>query len=190
MLGASIAGLAEPLTPMQLLWLNLVSDALPGLALGLEPPEPDILEEPPHDPRAPILSVQDFRRILLEGGVMGGTALATFVALGTNPHARTVAFHGLTMAQLAHTFACRSETHGLIEESRRPPSMKLVAALGACTALQASAQVLPPLRRLLGLTPLTSASVGAIATTALAPLVVNEILGWLQRPPSGRGTKA
>jgi Ca2+-transporting ATPase len=190
MLGASIAGLVEPLTPMQLLWLNLVSDALPGLALGLEPPEPDILEEPPHDPRAPILSVRDFRRILFEGGVMGGTALATFVALGTNPQARTVAFHGLTMAQLAHTFACRSETHGLIEESRRPPNMKLVAALGACTALQAAAQALPPLRGLLGLTALTPASVGAVATTALAPLVINEILGWLQRPPSGRGAKA
>ncbi|MGA8294375.1 MAG: HAD-IC family P-type ATPase, partial [Rhodoplanes sp.] len=78
MLGAAIVGGPEPLTPMQLLWLNLASDPLPALALGLEPPEPDVLDEPPHDPRMPILDRADFRRILREGAVLGTSALAGY----------------------------------------------------------------------------------------------------------------
>jgi Ca2+-transporting ATPase len=115
MLGAAIAGGGEPLTPMQLLWLNLASDVLPALALGLEPPESDVLQQPPHDPRAPILTPSDFRHILREGAVMGTAALAGYVLSGgaaSAARASTVTFHGLTLAQLLHGIASRSETRG------------------------------------------------------------------------------
>jgi Ca2+-transporting ATPase len=171
MLGAAIAGLPAPLTPMQLLWLNLVSDPLPALALGLEAPEPDVLEQLPHDPRAPILSPADFRRLLREGAVIGAAALAS--TFGAPPAAT---FHGLTLAQLAHAFLCRSETHGLLDADRPPLNPKLVGAIGICLALQAAAQGVGPLRRLLGLGPLGPAGFAAAATTALAPLVVNAII--------------
>jgi Ca2+-transporting ATPase len=82
MLGAAVAGLPAPLTPMQLLWLNLISDPLPALALGLEPPEPDVLEQPPHDPRAPILSPADFRHLLREGAVIGAAAPSSTATTG------------------------------------------------------------------------------------------------------------
>jgi len=52
------AGLGAPLTPMQLLWINLMSDILPGLALALEPPEPDVLTRPPRDPKEEILQTR------------------------------------------------------------------------------------------------------------------------------------
>jgi Ca2+-transporting ATPase len=174
MLGASIAGLPEPLTPMQLLWLNLVTDVLPGLALGLEPPEADVLERPPHDPRAPILSKSDFRRLLAEGGVIGAAGTAAFLLAGN-----TAGFHALTLAQLAHAVACRSERRGVLDELRRTPNPKLYAALGACLALQGAAQAVPPLRQQLGLAPLTARDVGIALGATAASVAVNEIVGRL-----------
>ncbi len=204
MLGAAIAGWPEPLKPMQLLWLNLVTDVLPGLALGLEPPEPDVLQEPPHDPRAPILAPRDFRRLLVEGSVLGGATLAAFLAEGgargprqatptpSPSRASTVAFHGLTLAQLAHAIACRSEHHGILEELRRPANRKLYAALAACLAMQAGAQAVPFTRRLLGLTPLALGDLAAIAGVSLGSAAVNEGFGAIarslqraQRPSAG-----
>jgi Ca2+-transporting ATPase len=172
MLGASIAGLPEPLTPMQLLWLNLVTDVLPGLALGLEPPEPDVLEGPPNDPRAPILGKADFRRLLIEGGIIGGAAFTASLLAGN-----TAAFHGLTAAQLVHAIACRSERHGALEELRRAPNRKLYAALAAGLGLQAAAQAVPFLRQLLGLGPLTARDLGAAAAVVASSAALNEIFG-------------
>ena len=89
----------------KLLWLNLASDPLPALALGLEPPDPDVLDEPPHDPRVPILDRADFRRILREGAVLGTSALAGYLLAGGATgaaQARTIVFHGLTLSQIVH----------------------------------------------------------------------------------------
>ncbi len=189
MLSASIAGLPEPLHPMQLLWLNLVTDVLPGLALGLEAPEPDVLEQPPHDPRAPIMGVGDFRRVLVEGGILGAATLGAFLVAGgaggprgagpqaAPTRASTIAFHGLTAAQLVHSLACRSETHGILEELRRPANAKLYGALGLCGVLQIGAQALPFTRRLLGLTPVGAADLAAIGTVALGSAAANAVAG-------------
>src|SRR5262249_27823981 len=67
---AFTAGLGHPLNAMQLLWINLLSDVTPGLALALEPPEPDVLRQPPRDPAAPILTSADFKRIAFESAVL------------------------------------------------------------------------------------------------------------------------
>jgi Ca2+-transporting ATPase len=166
---------------MQLLWLNLASDVLPAIALGLEPPEPDVMDESPHDPRAPILSLVDFRHLLREGAVIGGGALAAFMAVGAGPNAGTVAFHGLTVTQLFHSIACRSEIHGIGAELTRAPNRLLYGALAVCLALQAGTQAMPATRRLLNLGPLAAGDVGAIAATSLAPLAVNEVITALLR---------
>src|SRR5207245_6041231 len=63
MFTAIAGGLGQPLTAMQLLWINLLSDIAPGLALALEPPEPDVLSQPPRRPEEPIIQTSDFRRI-------------------------------------------------------------------------------------------------------------------------------
>jgi Ca2+-transporting ATPase len=193
MFGASILGWPAPLAPMQLLWLNLASDALPALALGLEPPEPDLLENPPHDPRTPILTKTDFRRLAREGAMLGAGALAAYLAgggggagpAGGAERAQTLVFHGLTLAQLVHALACRSETHGVLEELRRPANRLLYGGLAASLGLQLSAQAVPFLRRLLGLAPLDAAAIGTILASAVGPLVVNEVLTSLLRRPDG-----
>jgi Ca2+-transporting ATPase len=145
MLGAALASGAAPLSPMQLLWLNLASDPLPALALGLEPPEPDILERPPRDPRAPILTVEDFRGILREAAAMGAATLAGYYASGgpgAGPRAATVAFHGLTASQMLHALASRSEA-GLLGQVNRPANRPLWGAVGAAAVLQIGAQLTP-----------------------------------------------
>ncbi|MFA6206447.1 MAG: HAD-IC family P-type ATPase, partial [Methylocystis sp.] len=193
MLGAALVG-GEPLTPMQLLWLNLATDALPAIALGLEPPEPDVLDRPPHDPKAPILAASDFRRILREGSVMGVAALIGYFSLGGGAggaRASTVTFHGLTCGQLLHSLACRSELRGLSSEVGRPPNSTLYGAVGATLLLQAGVQLFPLTRRLLGLSPLGAGDLLRIGAIALGSSLANDSIGRIadreEAPPRGNG---
>jgi Ca2+-transporting ATPase len=182
MLGAAVAGSPAPLAPMQLLWLNLLSDPLPALALGLEPPEADVLDQPPHDPRAPILGLRDFRRILLEGTVMGGAALAGyFLAGGSGARASTITFHGLTTAQLLHAISSRSETRSVLAEFDRPPNLALYGAIATSATLQLVAHFFSTTRRLLGLAPLGAGDLWSVAGIALSSVITNDIMGYLLR---------
>jgi Ca2+-transporting ATPase len=184
MLGAALLSRGEPLTPMQLLWLNLMSDPLPALALGLEEPDPDVLDQAPHDPRNPILMPADFRHILREGAVMGSITLAGYFMNGgaANPaRAGSVAFHGITIAQLLHAIVSRTESGGLRAGLVRPPNRKLYGALAASAAMQLVAQFFPPARRLLGLAPLGLRELTAILGIGVGSTLLNEILGeWLR----------
>ncbi|WP_084572843.1 cation-translocating P-type ATPase [Methylocapsa aurea] len=187
MLGGAFVGSGEALTPMQLLWLNLVSDALPALALGLEPPEADVLDQPPHDPHVPILTPADFRTLLREGAIMGGATLAGYFLTGgsaaTHARASTVTYHGLVMAQFLHAISCRSQTGGFASEFRRPKSPRLYGALAMSAALQLATQVFPATRRLFGLAPIGFADAAAIAGIAVGSTLTNDIAGLLR----GRG---
>jgi Ca2+-transporting ATPase len=176
MLGAALAGSAEPLTPMQLLWLNLASDPLPALALGLEPPESDVLDHPPYDPRAPILTVRDFRRILLEGTVMGTASLAGFFASGAGPRAGTITFHALTMMQLMHAVTSRSETRGILAELGRAGNPTLYGTIAASAVLQVAVQAFPTTRRLLRLTPLGAGDLLRVGAVVLGSTLLNNVL--------------
>lgn len=180
MLGAALVGSGAPLTPMQLLWLNLVSDPLPALALGLEPPDDDVLEQPPRDPGAPILTPSDFRRILREGVVLAAPTLAGYFLLGgaaNAARASTVTFHGLTIAQLLHAISSRSETRGIVAGISRSANPVLYGAVAASAALQVGAQIVPRARSLLGLTPLGIVDLAAIAAIALGSALTNDIIG-------------
>jgi Ca2+-transporting ATPase len=182
MLGGALVGTGEALSPMQLLWLNLVSDALPALALGLEAPEADVLDQPPHDPRAPILTPADFRALLREGAVMGGSTLAGYFLAGGGGvagHARasTITYHGLVMSQFLHAIGCRSQRGGFVDEFSRPPSPRLYGALAISAALQLASQIVPGARRLFGLAPLGLADIAAIAGIAVGSTVANDLLG-------------
>ena len=78
MVAAGVLGLGYPLNAMQLLWINLISDIFPGLALALEPAEPDVMEQPPRDPAEPIIKTDDFKRITFEAATMTATSLAAY----------------------------------------------------------------------------------------------------------------
>jgi Ca2+-transporting ATPase len=184
MVGAALVGGAAPLTPMQLLWLNLASDPLPALALGLEAPEADVLDTPPHDPRAPILTATDFRRLLREGTIMAGATLAGYALSGGlvgSPRASTVTFHGITFAQMLHAISSRSETHGIFAGVSRSPNPTLYGAIGASMVLQVAAQLIPATRTLLGLTPLRGVDVLTIGGIALGSTLLNDAVGYLSR---------
>ena len=113
MLSAALVGWPAPLTAVQLLWINLVTDGLPALALGLEPPERDIMRRPPRPPREPVLTrAERARRSSLQGILIAAVTMAGFaVTFGTSglAHARAVAFCIMAFAQLFFSFGCRSQ---------------------------------------------------------------------------------
>lgn len=190
MLGAALFSRGEPLTPIQLLWLNLMSDPLPALALGLEEPDPDVLNQPPHDPRLPILEPHDFRHLLREGAVMGSAALAGYFISGgaaNQARASTVTFHGITLAQLLYAIVSRTESGGLRAGLTRPPNKKLYGALAGSAAMQLLAQVFPPARRLLGLAPLGMIDLMAILGVGVGSVLTNEVCGELLRDLESSG---
>lgn len=171
-------GLGHPLNAMQLLWINLVSDIAPGIALALEPPEPDVLSRPPRDPHEPIIKRSDFMQIGIESGIISASTMGAYLygisRYGMGPQAGTMAFMTMSMAQLLHAFSCRSETHSIFSKERLKPNPLLTAAIGGSMALQCGTLAVPPLRTLLGLAPIGIADGMVIGGAALASFVSNE----------------
>ncbi|MGC8494866.1 MAG: HAD-IC family P-type ATPase [Syntrophobacteraceae bacterium] len=172
------AGLPAPLGAMQLLWINLISDIFPGLALAMEPPEPDVLDRPPRPPEEPIVKGSDFKRLTIEAGTLTSGAMAAYAygiaRYGLGAQAGTITFQSLTMGQLLHSISCRSETHSLFRGESLPPNRYLQLALGGSLALQLLTMLVPGLRNLLGLTPIGLLDGAVIAGTAALPLLLNE----------------
>lgn len=107
----SLAGLTAPFTAVHLLFINLVTDSLPALAIGMEPPEKDNLKEKPRNPRQGILTKDFMLTILLQGGMIAVvTMVAYYIGLQqSSGMASTMAFATLTLARLFHGFNCRSK---------------------------------------------------------------------------------
>lgn len=179
MVAAVGLGIGQPLNPMQLLWINLVTDIFPGLALGLEPPEADVLDEPPRDPQQAILAARDFQRLAFESGVITAGTLASYgygwLRYGPDPQAGTMAFLTLTVSQLLHALSCRSENTTLLDAGKRPPNPHLKLALLGSLGVQLLAIAVPSLRKLLGIGSLGVADALVMAGSAVAPLLINEL---------------
>jgi len=178
MFAALAVGLGHPLNAMQLLWINLISDILPGLALALEPPEPDVLNAAPRDPKEPVLKASDFGRIVGESAALSGGALAVYgygiARYGIGAHASTLAFTSLTSGQLLHAVSCRSAAHSVLGRGTLPSNHYLTAALAGSYGLQALAFLIPGLRNLLGLTSIGLADALMVAAGAVIPFLGNE----------------
>jgi Ca2+-transporting ATPase len=171
-------GLGFPLNVMQLLWINIISDIFPGLALSREPAEPQIMSRPPRPAGDPLFSGSDFRRMALESAVISAGALAAYAVgirrYGQGPQASALAFQTLVFGQLLHAFSCRSDRHGLLDPGRPPANPYLTAAVGGSLALQALTLFVPGLRGFLGLAPPAIADLAVIAAGALLPFLANE----------------
>jgi Ca2+-transporting ATPase len=186
------SGLGQPLSPLQLLWLNLMTDVLPGLGLAVEPPEPDVLRHPPRDPREPLLQRSDFARIATEGGLLGAGTLGAFAAarrLGGAPaRASTVAFMTLTLGQLLHALSCRSAQHSIFRRGLAPLNPTLELAVGGSLVAQLATPWVPGLRRMLGLAPFGARDALLVAAGAGLPLLAAEGLKlagvWRPRSPA------
>lgn len=180
MLVSAALGGAEILNPMQLLWINLITDIFPGLALALDPPEGDVLKRPPRDPHAAIVNREDYLKLLRESGIItaGTIGVYTYSLLryGPGQNASTNAFMSLTLAQLLHSYRCRSEKTSIFDLVNRAPNPYLDVAVGASGLLQLLAVTLPPLRRLLRLSPVGPVDILAILAGAGLPLIANEAI--------------
>jgi Ca2+-transporting ATPase len=190
-LGATLAGFSEPLTAMQLLWINLVGDVLPGLGLACEPPEPGLLHQPPHDATKHVLERNELTRLGLQGSVIAAGSLAA-MGWGASRHgvgaeARTMAFGSLMTAQLLHALTARSDRQGLLSagDDPLPPNLPLRGTLLASAAIQGVGLLIPALRGILGVVPLGPLDVAVTIAAGAAPFVVNEALktAALPAPP-------
>lgn len=178
MLLANAGGWGQPLNAMQLLWLNLATDIFPGLALALEPPEPDVLRQPPRPPDEPILKPEDFKQIARESAVISASSMSAYgyglLRYGLGPQASTIAFMSLVTGQLLHSLSCRSRKRCLGNAKPLPPNPYLNAALGGSLALQFASLAVPGLRGLLKTTPVSLLDAAVIGTSAVLPLFANE----------------
>ncbi|MBY6241633.1 HAD-IC family P-type ATPase [Methylosinus sp. Sm6] len=195
MLGAALLDGGVAMTSTQLLWLNIAGEPLPALALGLEEPDDGLLQQPPRDPRAPILTPADFGYLLLEGAVLGVATLAAYrLAGGSRNIARagTVTFHGLTLGQLLHAVNCRSERAGLAGKLIRSPNRKLAGAIVLSVIAQAAAQAFPCTRRILRLSPLGGRELLGVAGVAIGAAAANDAIRFLlpTEPPQSAAQKS
>jgi len=146
MLLAVIIGLPLPLVPIQILWMNLVTDGLPAIALGVDPLDPEAMSREPRRPREGVFSQGLGLKIVSQGIIIGTCAIVAFIislALhGEITRARTVAFTCLVMAQLIYVFHCRSEYHRL-SETDLSSNLYLIGAVLISGAMQLLAVYLP-----------------------------------------------
>jgi Ca2+-transporting ATPase len=141
---APFVGLPIPLLPIQILWVNLVTDGLPGLALAAEPAERGVMQRPPRPPGESLFAGGLWQHILFVGLLIGGLCLGVnaWAAQFSPAHAQTMVFTTLTFAQMAHVLAIRSEVDPLWRlglSSNRP----LLAAVLSTCALQSVVVYVP-----------------------------------------------
>ncbi|MFQ7475168.1 calcium-translocating P-type ATPase, PMCA-type [Anaerotignum sp.] len=177
---AMLLGWAAPLLPIQLLWVNLVTDSLPAIALGMEPAEENIMERPPRKNTGSLFGDGLGGRILLEGVMIGVLALLAFgighvyfdqedgYAVG-----RTMAFAVLSLSQLVHAFNMRGE--GSLGKLPFCSNKFLLMAFVVGVVLQCVVIMMPPLAGIFQVVPLNGEQWLLTAALALAPLPLVEL---------------
>ena len=183
---APFLGLPIPLLPVQILWINLVTDGLPGLALAAEPAERGVMRRPPRPPQESIFAHGMWQHMVWVGLLIGGLALlAQAWALSNgSPHWQTIVFTVLTLAQLAHVMAIRSERDSLFRQGVTT-NLPLLATVVFTVLLQMAAIYVPFLNGVLGTAPLTVGELAlcfACAGVTFAAVEVEKLLvrrGWL-----------
>jgi Ca2+-transporting ATPase len=153
-LGAGIAGRPSPLLPLQILWLNLLTDTFPALALAVEPGEPGVMRQRPRDPRAALLSAAMLRRTAVFGTLIAVCSLAAFAwgMRGAPPNASrasTLAFLTLAFAQIFHLGNARS-SGAVLSWKRITGNRMALGAVALAGGLQVLAVGYAPLARVLG----------------------------------------
>ncbi|WP_211261646.1 cation-translocating P-type ATPase [Pseudonocardia acaciae] len=186
MLLGPFVGMPLPLLPAQILWVNLVTHGLPGVAIGSEVAEPDVLQRPPRPPREGILTRRTVGEILGVGGLItaGCLGLALWAAAEQRPW-QTLLFTTLAFAQLGVALTTRSDRTPFWRMSPAGNPF-LFAAVAASLGATVAAVYLPGLSDLLGTQPLTVAELALSAAVAAVPALLVELVELLRarRPPA------
>ncbi|MHB1556864.1 MAG: cation-translocating P-type ATPase [Isosphaeraceae bacterium] len=192
MLLAAVVGWPAPLTAVQLLWINLVTDGLPALALGMEPPERDIMRRPPRPPHEPVITRRGGLLILAHGALMATVGVAAFaVTYGPGEsldQARAATFSTLAFTQLFFSFASRSRSLSLPELG--PFSNPyLFGAIALSALLQFAVVTLPPARSVFDVPAHHGGHWFYILPFALLPVTIVEVAKLMPgRRAAGRST--
>ncbi len=172
----SLSALPMPFAPVHLLFINLLTDSLPAIAIGMEPPEEGLLKEPPRNPREGILTASFIRDILVQGGLI---AAATMWAYTTGLHeggagrACTMAFSTLTLARLFHGFNCRS-SHSIIRLGLGS-NLYSVMAFQLGVVLLAAVLFVPGLQIMFAAADLSLSQLTTLAAAAFLPTLAIQI---------------
>ena len=170
-----------PLVPVQLLWLNLVTDSLPALALGVEPVEEGVMEEAPRNASAGLFDRRFSLRLAWQGLMVGGLTLAAYFLGFTRlaapgmegAAANTMAFATLTLCQLFHAFNVRSEERSLFSQGVfSNPAMNRAFLAGL--AMQLSVLLVPPLQGVFSVVPMDIPQWCTVLALAAAPIPICE----------------
>jgi len=171
---APFVGLPLPLLPIHILWINLVTDGLPGLALACEPAERGVMRRPPRPPGESVFAHGLGAHALVVGLWMGGVSLLVqgWSFHAGNPRWQTMAFTVLALAQLGHVLAVRSERESLLARGRAP-NPALAATVVGTVLLQLATLYVPALNRVFVTQPLTALELAAcFGAAALVPAAV------------------
>ncbi|MGE3979688.1 MAG: HAD-IC family P-type ATPase, partial [Nitrospira sp.] len=185
MLFATLLGLPLPLLPIQILWMNLVTDGFPALALAVDPKAPDLMRQPPRQTQARLLDGGRLWTILGEGMMLAVIALSgfsysLFVWQQSIDQARTVTFAVMVAAQLVHAFNCRSDRWSLLQvgvTTNRP----LIWAVLVSLALQIAILATPFMQPIFKVAPLPMEDWELLVAMTLLPLVIMETIKWFRR---------
>lgn len=185
---AIITGLPLPLLPLQILWINIVTDIFPALALAVEPASPSTMKRSPRSSDENLLSGSFLLLIGWQGVMLAAITLSAYLwalnEYGPGSHARTVAMLGLVGVQIGHTFNCRSRTHSAFRGFFGNPY--LFGAIAIVILLQLSAIYVPALAQLLGLVEPNWKDLIATLGCVILPIALVEMFKSLQRRHAGR----
>ena len=186
-----LLGLKSPLLAIQLLWINLVTDSLPAIAIGLESPDKNIMNQKPRNSRKGIFADGLWSKIILEGIMLGMLTLVAF-SVGNNLYGlevgRTMAFVAMAMLELVHSFNVKSEESifkvGILENKY------LIGAFILGTLLQVVVVMVPAFASVFSLVPLTGAQWLYTLGISILPVIIIEAQKLLDsRLKAGRGVK-
>lgn len=183
-----MVGWPLPLGALQILWLNMITDILPALALALEPSAPGMMSRPPHDPKESLLPPRFLAMIGWQGVLLAAVTLLTFY-IGMRMHGSadeglkhsvTMTFMTLALVQVVHVFNARSQSRSAFD-ARLFTNGWLWAAVALCVLLQLAAVYAPFLRVILHTVPLSATDWGVVVGCALLPLAVVEFVKLIER---------
>lgn len=173
----SIMGLPVPFAPVHLLFINLLTDSMPAIAIGMEPAEKNLLSQKPRDPKTGILTKDFMLSLLVQGGLIAVCTMAAFtVGLrgGDAAVASTMAFCTLTLARLFHGFNCRSDQSIFKIGFRR--NWYSLGAFAAGVALLSLVMFVPFLKRIFSVATLTGHQIGIVYLLAVVPTVLIQLV--------------
>jgi Ca2+-transporting ATPase len=178
---APFIGLPIPLLPVHILWINLVTDGLPGLALGVEPAEPDTMHRPPRPMSESIFARGLWQHALWVGLLMGGVTLAIqALAIDLGWHWQTMVFSVLAFLQLGHALAVRSERQSFFRLGWRT-NKSLAAAVAGTVAIQMAIIYLPMLQPIFATQALSAVELGVVLVASTLAFIGVELEKWVLR---------